>query len=166
MRVGDVEFDAATGELRSQDGVARLEPQPAAVLALLVERAGELVTHAELEQRIWGSSRTNVNYRQGMHYCIRQIRRAVGDSPQRVPATIETIPRRGYRLRVPGDIASGRPASGVRESSRTSSRLHTRVVWVCLAASLLAVVAGVERRPNRHHELTVALLSAVHSLMY
>ena len=165
MQVGDFAFDAASGELRGHDRVVRLEPQPAAILALLAARAGELVTHAELEAAIWGDD-THVSYREGLHYCIRQIRRTVGDSPRHATPLIETIPRRGYRLRAAVEMAPVQSASTVPSRIRPVSRVRGRAIWIGLAAALLVVVAIVERRPNRHHERTVAFLEAIHALVY
>lgn len=96
-------FDSITGEVRCGDHVVRLEPQPAALLELLVARAGDLVSHAEIRDGLWGDGR-HVAYHAGVHYAVRQVRRALD---ARGPhADIETIPRRGYRLRVESVDAS------------------------------------------------------------
>src|SRR6266480_1322938 len=95
-RFGDFEFDALAGELRRGEETIRLEPQPARVLAVLVERAGEVVTRTELQQRVW-SGDTFVDFERGLNYCIAQIRTALGDSASN-PRFVETLPRRGYRF--------------------------------------------------------------------
>jgi DNA-binding winged helix-turn-helix (wHTH) protein len=65
-------FDRHTGEVW-RDGIRRrLEPQPAALLSLLISRAGELVERREIMSRLWGDH-THVNYQDGLNYCIRQI---------------------------------------------------------------------------------------------
>ena len=94
---GPCEFDSSSGEVRCKGTLVRLEPQPAALLALLADRAGDVVTHDEIRRAIWGNA-THVKFREGVHYCIKQIRAALGDRAQ-APRVIETIPRRGYRLR-------------------------------------------------------------------
>ncbi|OLC78077.1 MAG: hypothetical protein AUH72_16520 [Acidobacteria bacterium 13_1_40CM_4_65_8] len=99
IRFGDFEFDERAGELRRNGTTTRLEPQPARVLALLVERAGEVVTRAELQQRVW-SGDTFVDFDRGLNYCIAQIREALGDSASE-PRFVETLPRRGYRFIAP-----------------------------------------------------------------
>jgi len=96
LRFADFTFDATTGELCRNGTIARLEPQPARVLAVLVEHAGEVVTRAELQQRVW-SGDTFVDFEHGLNYCIAQIRAALGDSASE-PRFIETLPRRGYRF--------------------------------------------------------------------
>jgi TolB-like protein/DNA-binding winged helix-turn-helix (wHTH) protein/Tfp pilus assembly protein PilF len=74
----------------------RLKPQPSRVLLLLVANAGVLVTRDELRSALW-SDGTNVEFDQGLNYCISQIRAALGDSREQ-PTWIETIPKRGYRF--------------------------------------------------------------------
>jgi DNA-binding winged helix-turn-helix (wHTH) protein/TolB-like protein len=96
LRFADVEFDVKAGELRRGGMTTRLEPQPARVLAMLVERAGDVVTRAELQQHVW-SGDTFVDFERGLNYCVAQIRTALGDSASS-PRFIETLPRRGYRF--------------------------------------------------------------------
>jgi DNA-binding winged helix-turn-helix (wHTH) protein len=50
---GDIRFDARTGELQRNGSAARLTPKAAALLAVLLERAPELVTKEELFARVW-----------------------------------------------------------------------------------------------------------------
>jgi len=108
VRFGEFEFDPLPGELRRGGATTRLEPQPARVLAVLVERAGEVVSRDELQQRVW-SGDTFVDFERGLNYCIAQIRAALGDSASE-PRFIETLPRRGYRFIAPlhRDVAPAR----------------------------------------------------------
>lgn len=98
FRIGDWVFDPATGDLLEGGPGRRLEPQPARVLAMLADHAGELTTRDALRESLWAD--TNVDFDQGLNYCIRQIRSALGDSAE-APRYIETLPRRGYRLVAP-----------------------------------------------------------------
>jgi TolB-like protein/DNA-binding winged helix-turn-helix (wHTH) protein len=96
VRFGDFDLDLRTGELR-RDGVSlNLPPQPAKILILLVEHAGEVITRAELAEQVWGED-TFVNFDQGLNFAIRQIRAALGDDSE-TPRFIETLPKRGYRF--------------------------------------------------------------------
>lgn len=151
-------FDLApeTGELFRDGMPVPLEPQPAALLVLLVMRAGELVTHDEIRRHLWGAD-THVNYQEGLHYCVRQIRLALGDAA-RDPRFIETVPRRGYRFR-PG-VVEAEPAVASRRG-----RLRPALVAAALAA-VVALGILVEQRPNRHHDIAVAWLSWAHNLIF
>jgi DNA-binding winged helix-turn-helix (wHTH) protein/TolB-like protein len=96
---GLFDFDPATGELRREGRPVRLQPQPAKVLAVLVECAGDTVSRDELRQIVWPEG-TFVDFERGLNFCIAQIRSALGDSADS-PRFIETIPRRGYRFVAP-----------------------------------------------------------------
>lgn len=98
LRFAGFAFDPATGDLSGPEGDVRLQPQPARVLAVLAARSGTLVTREELQAQVWPD--TKVEFDQGINYCIRQIRSALGERAD-APRFIETLPRRGYRFLVP-----------------------------------------------------------------
>jgi len=99
LRFDRFTFHPASGELvGNPEGLVRLEPQPAKVLALLAERTGELVTREELQREVWPDG-TFVDFERGLNYCIAKIRAALGDSASE-PRFVETLPRRGYRFLV------------------------------------------------------------------
>jgi eukaryotic-like serine/threonine-protein kinase len=99
LRFDIFELDTGSGELRRNGDRIKLPPQPCRVLELLVRRSGEVVTRAEIRENVWRDD-TFVDFEQGMNFCIRQIREAVGDTAG-TPRFIETLPRRGYRFLVP-----------------------------------------------------------------
>jgi DNA-binding winged helix-turn-helix (wHTH) protein len=96
VRFGPFELDRESGDLRKDGALVRLEPQPLKVLQLLADRAGRVVSRKEIQTQIWPDD-TFVDFEQGLNYCIRQIRTALGDSSG-APRFIETLPRRGYRF--------------------------------------------------------------------
>src|SRR5262245_53300482 len=99
-----------SGELRRGNRLVRLSPQPTRVLIALVGKANELVTRDELRTLLWGDQ-TFVDFDQGLNFCIKQIRGALGDDADN-PRFVETVPRRGYRFIAPvEEIATGTPAS-------------------------------------------------------
>jgi DNA-binding winged helix-turn-helix (wHTH) protein len=92
---GPFTFDPQTGELRNGPIDVPLQSQPARVLALLASKPGELVSREELRAQVWGD--TWVNFDQGLNYCARQIRIALGDDAKS-PRYVQTLPQRGYRF--------------------------------------------------------------------
>src|SRR5215467_13800603 len=98
LRFDVFEVDTAAGELRRQGERLKLPPQPFKVLELLVRRGGEVLSRADIRERIWCDS--FVDFEQGLNFCIRQIREALGDNAD-APRFIETLPRRGYRFLFP-----------------------------------------------------------------
>lgn len=99
VRFSAFDLDLGTGELRKNGTTIRLQKQPFDVLALLLERSGELVTREELQDRIWGSD-THVDFDHGLNKAVKKIREALGDSADE-PTYIETLARRGYRFVAP-----------------------------------------------------------------
>jgi DNA-binding winged helix-turn-helix (wHTH) protein len=150
-------FDPVVGELRRDDGaIVPLEPQPARVLAALTSRPGALVTRDELRASVWPDG-TYVAFDQGLNYCIRRIRVALGDDANR-PVFIETVARRGYRFlpAVDGLVTRRRPRG--------------RIVAV-LAAGLLAAFWIAERLEGAsggraHHDAAMGVLKAIHDLIF
>ena len=55
-----------------------------------------MVTREEIRDQVWRGD-TFVDFDQGLNFCIRQIREALGDNADS-PQYIETLPRRGYRF--------------------------------------------------------------------
>ena len=157
IRGSDFEFDAGTGEVHRSGAVHRLEPQPAALLALLMSRPGELVTRQEVIAVLWGDH-TTVNFQDGLNYSIRQIRLALGDRAQQA-RFVETIPRRGYRFIAPA------PARQVGRSRA----FMTPARWVAATLALILLAGAtvtIERRPNRHHVIAVAILRTIHDRFF
>ena len=128
-RFGEFEIDFAKECLLRGDAEVALAPQPFALLRLLIERRDELVSRREAAEHLWGER--HVETEQGLNYCVRQIRKALGESADS-PDYIQTVPRRGYRFRAPVEAVPG-PAR----------HLAPRAAWLGLATlTLLAAVAG------------------------
>lgn len=105
-RFGVFELDLSVGELRKSGVKLRLQGQPFQVLALLLERAGQVVTREELQQTLW-SSDTFVDFDHSLNTAINKVREALGDSASN-PRYVETLARRGYRFIAP--VQSDPPA--------------------------------------------------------
>ena len=96
IRFGPFALDPTSRELRKRGSLVKLQPQAIAVLLLLTERAGQIVSREEIHQHIWGND-TFVDFERGINFSINQIRTALGDDADK-PRYVETIPRRGYRF--------------------------------------------------------------------
>ena len=76
--------------------MVKLQDQPLRLLTLLANRAGTLVTRAEIEKELWGED-TVVEFEHGINTAMRKIREALEDDLEK-PRFIETLPRKGYRF--------------------------------------------------------------------
>src|SRR4029077_8095742 len=93
---GPYYVDAAAGQLRKHGVRLRLAGQPFDILVMLLERAGQVVTREEIQERLW-SHETFVDFENSLNKAINKLRQALSDSPEK-PTYIETLPRRGYRF--------------------------------------------------------------------
>jgi len=98
-RFGAFEINLQSGELRKSGMRLRLSGQSLQVLAILVERSGEVVTREELHSKLW-SADTFVDFDHGLNNAVARIRQVLDDSAE-APRYVETIPRRGYRFIAP-----------------------------------------------------------------
>src|SRR5580658_4736471 len=95
-RFGAYEVDLRSGELYKHGIRMKLQDQPFQILALLLERAGDVVTREELHQKLWPAD-TFVGFDTGLNSAIKKLRDVLADSAEE-PRYIETLPRRGYRF--------------------------------------------------------------------
>jgi DNA-binding winged helix-turn-helix (wHTH) protein/Tol biopolymer transport system component len=180
LRFAQFELDRDAQELLRDGRPVRIQPQPLRVLEILVVHAGTLVTREELRQRIWDEA-TFVEFDQGLNYCIRQIRLALGDDAA-APVFIETLKKRGYRFTARVEVVDGRTktgngddagavetptpsveaASAPLHADRPRRRWSRARVYVAIAAILVAVAVGIvavresgpPRRPIAYEQLT------------
>src|SRR5436189_857398 len=111
---GSFEVDLGSRELRRQGLKISLQDQPFRLLALLLERAGEVVTREELRDKLWPAD-TFVDFDHSLNTAVRKLREALGDSAE-TPRYVETLTRRGYRFVAPvaQDVPSLPPSTATR----------------------------------------------------
>ena len=145
---GPFETNVRAGELRRDGAVIPIQDLPFRLLATLLERPGEVITRAELTERLWGTD-TFVDAAAGLNTAVAKLRDALGDNAEQ-PLYIETVPKRGYRFvgRVepaPRD-AGADPRGGPYQApppakAETPTRRPRGVVWT--VAAIVAVAAVV-----------------------
>lgn len=91
----DFTLQTRPAALRKAGVDVSLQSQPLRLLILLAQRHGEVITHEEIRQHLWGD--IHVDFASGIHVCIRHIRRALQDDGE-TPRFVETVPRKGYRF--------------------------------------------------------------------
>ncbi len=160
VRFGLFEVDFSQSELRKRGRKILLQDQPFKLLALLLQRPGEIVAREELQQSLWPAD-TFVDFDESLNKAIQKIRQALGDSSDN-PHLIETIPRRGYRFIAPVELLDQdgqdgqrveprptEPAEGVAppETARRSRR-ETMLI-IALAAAIGIAIAFWARSPGQ-----------------
>jgi len=167
-RFGLFTLNASVGSLTRNGLRIKLQDQPLQLLALLLEKSGEIVTREEIRSRLWQSN-TFVDFDKSLGVAVLKVREALGDSAPN-PSFLETVPRRGYRfiapvsvdvlqlseIHVPADAKASAPAGVPRslpsaaahgsgsDVGRRSSNLRLRRLWSLAAVlSVMAVLAFV-----------------------
>ncbi|MFX1671439.1 winged helix-turn-helix domain-containing protein [Paraburkholderia sp. A2WS-5] len=96
IRFADFELDVERYQLRRAGEAVRLERLPMDLLILLATRHGELISRADIIERLWHGNpwRDTEN---GINTAIRKIRIALADDPAQ-PRHLVTVKGKGYRL--------------------------------------------------------------------
>lgn len=108
---GDWFVTPARNQLRRGSETRTLEPRTMSVLQYLGRRAGEVVSSDDMLRACWAGTFYGDS---PVHKTVAVLRRALGDDVAQ-PAYIETIRKRGYRVRVPvvfSDDAPSDPLAG------------------------------------------------------
>jgi Tol biopolymer transport system component/DNA-binding winged helix-turn-helix (wHTH) protein len=141
IRFGPFEADLRTGELRKDSVKLKFSGRPFQVLAILLERPGEVVTREELQKRLWPD--TFVDVERNLNTAVNKIREVLGDSAES-PRFVETLPRRGYRfigeLEMP--VQPVAPETAVEPQRRPrQSQLRWKIGAAVIAIAVIALVA-------------------------
>src|SRR3954452_13266180 len=93
---GDFRLDCQRFELQLNGRALRVERKPMELLILLVSRQGQLVTRAEIAERLW-SSEVFVDTEHGINTAVRKLRHLLRDDAEE-PKFIQTVTGMGYRF--------------------------------------------------------------------
>ncbi len=139
------EVDLHAGELRRHGLKVKLHGQPFQVLAMLLERPGELVTREEIREKLWPQD-TFIDFEHSVNSSIKRLREALGDDAA-TPRFIETLPRHGYRFIAPVETFSHNHIS--KENGEAEARRsHLPKPWIAgpmvgLAIAVMAMLVGL-----------------------
>jgi len=145
FRFGEFELDVDAYELRRDGRPVRLEQQPMDLLILLVRRHPQLVTRAEIVERLWGAE-TFVEAETGINTAIRKVRQALGDAAAS-PTFVERVPGKGYRFVANVDVE----AAGMR---RRGLLIAIGTLGVLIASALgVGLFRPVYPKPAAHPQI-------------
>lgn len=105
FRFGECAFDPRTRALTRVGREVALRRKAFELLALLIERRPQVVSHAELRDRIWPG--TYVSY-SGLAGLVAELRHALGDDRRR-PRYVRTVPGVGYAFIEPAATSADEP---------------------------------------------------------
>ena len=163
IRFGAFEADLHTREIRKDGLKLKLTGQPFEILAILLSRPGELITRADLQERLWPDD-PFIDARHGLNAAVNKLRDALDDSADD-PQYIQTVPRRGYRFI--GQIIADPPAEEVSNESAAKQRATDPISPVVLDAPHAPVLipAAIVVRSNSRQAGWPIFASATIALM-
>jgi len=95
FRCGAIEVDLARRVVTRNGEVVKLTPTEYALLRLLVQHAGKVLTHRQILQEVWGKEYVDETHYLRVYFA--QLRQKLEEDPTR-PKIIHTEPGVGYRL--------------------------------------------------------------------
>jgi DNA-binding winged helix-turn-helix (wHTH) protein len=162
IAIGEWRFVAAEDELRRGGERRKLEHRAARTLELLCRRRGETVSREAILEAVWQGRAVSAN---SVAIVISDLREALGDTA-RSPTHIETVAKRGYRLRA--EAAGAAPSPKVPRLALLIAALGLLVVFAATAqhffvtpATRLAVAEVVDETGDARYAPLAKASSAV-----
>jgi DNA-binding winged helix-turn-helix (wHTH) protein/TolB-like protein len=121
------------GLIRDGETEKKLEPLVMDVFVVLVSHDGDVVSRDQLIDAVW-EGRPQMD--DVINRCITSLRKALGDDA-RSPIYIETVPRRGYRVKLSAVLPEPAAAS-VPEARRTT----WPIPWLLVAGAIAAIIVA------------------------
>ncbi len=166
-QLGEWLFEPELHRISRQGAPHHLEPKLSQLLLFLVRGAGHVATKDEIIDGVWG---TRFVADSALTRAIAELRRALGDDAHH-PQYIETIPKRGYRLKasvtavddielsMPSPDGGNAPSPRLPSTAQSSTEtLRTRFALVALSLGALIVTGGyaTSQRFSTSHPVDIA----------
>jgi DNA-binding winged helix-turn-helix (wHTH) protein len=149
MELGSWIADRMAGRLVGPDTCRQVEPKVMDLLFALGAEPGRVLSRGELLDMLW--PRVTVG-EDALARCIFKLRAALRDGPGDV-CTVETIPKRGYRLVVTPRFAGAAPGASLAKRARPRHAVHVLLVVAALASG--AFLATRASRASGVNEQTI-----------
>lgn len=138
IRFGEFELDLAEERLRRGGEPLNINHRMFQVLALLVERRGEIVRKDEFFEQVWAGSHVEDN---NLTVAITGLRKALGDDARHA-RFIENVPRKGYRFVADVETETHPSVIGAIETQIPARRSNPYRLGMVIALFLLLVGAA------------------------
>ncbi|MHB8540927.1 MAG: tetratricopeptide repeat protein [Candidatus Acidiferrales bacterium] len=158
FRFGLFEADLENVRLTRKGVRIHIQEQPFRILAMLLDRTGQVVTREDIRQELWPAG-TYVGFDGSLNAALNRLRAVLDDDADN-PRFIETVPKRGYRFIAPVTVedappfvqaeitapgAVPAPSPEIRlpaKVSAPSSRLLNRFLTVALSGAAVVLLVA------------------------
>ncbi|MGA2689223.1 MAG: tetratricopeptide repeat protein [Candidatus Korobacteraceae bacterium] len=144
LRFGPYEVNLHKRELRKGTLRLKVPHQSFQILAMLLERPGQVVSREDLRRELWPDD-VFVNFEGSLNSAVQRLRSLLQDT-SREPRYIETLPKEGYRF--VARVEPLRPAS--REGSDGAATLGPGEFSVDRTPEKLQTIVSTPDRNSRH----------------
>lgn len=134
-------IDFSRNQITLGGEVTTLQPKAMAVLAVLVQNQGEVITFEHLLSVVWTDTVVTVNT---LQRCISLLRKTFSDN-SRLQRVIKTHAKQGYSLAIPASINRAPVVSAIQESCNNK---HHKLISVILGVIVLLVFLGYQNLKN------------------
>ena len=157
---GEFQLNLGRFELLRNGKALRVERKPMELLILLASRQGQLVTRAEITERLW-SSEVFVDTEHGINTAVRKLRHLLRDDPDD-PKFIQTVTGMGYRfVAAVSTIVAAKAEAAASESELPNPKVEQvpsvpasgripRRLWIMLGTSAAVLIAGLALTVGPH----------------
>jgi DNA-binding winged helix-turn-helix (wHTH) protein/Flp pilus assembly protein TadD len=156
IRFGPYCADLRACELTKYGTRLKLQARPFEILAMLLERPGEVVTRDEIRERLWPEG-TFVDFDSNISSAVRKLRDSLCDSAA-APRYVETVGRVGYRFIAQAELEGDEPQQTLVQADQERS-------ITALPLSAIPSAAAAARPTFRRHwkgaALAVILCAAI-----
>jgi DNA-binding winged helix-turn-helix (wHTH) protein/tetratricopeptide (TPR) repeat protein len=161
-RFGSFEVDFRERKLTKGGIRIRLQEQPFRILALLLERPGQLVTREEIRRQVWPQD-LFVEFDAALNTAVGKLRAALNDTADN-PRFLETVPRHGYRFVAP---VAWSPEVEEPVASKPHARKRPYMWYAAAVIVAAAAIAGLwhlrQGAPKINAEDTIVLADFVNT---
>lgn len=154
-------------EVVSGEKVIRLEPKTMTVLILLAENAGRTISKEEIFDKIWPGMIVSED---SISRCISQLRKIFNDDTQH-PRIIETIPKKGYRIKAPVKLIANEVIQEVATATTVTNSKKGISPWTGGILAFIVVImmlygAGFTITPLQGLGMALTAFAVVYTVLY
>ena len=145
--LNDLQIDPSRNLICAHGDAIRVEPKVMTLLLRLKESMGQTLSRSQLIESLWGD---NSGSDEALTQTVSKLRRALGDNS----SIIETVPKRGYRLKLEFD--DGLKSTDMKTNKRRFKQTH--LLWSAIAVLFMMMLySNLKQSGADQYEIEILL---------